>query len=304
MAVLNTFRMVVLSIMAVAGYLAFTSGGAKTRFGRQYSPNYPISCTSQYVVAWTFDEGPSSNTQNILYALRAMNVTATFHISTRYITQDLTLQSYVKALYNDGHVIGIRFNTILNPSNMSLADVQTELINESAVIYNVIGQYPKYLVMPYGQTTAAIDALTKSMGFITTSFALDTMDYVATTTSANIVSNVTNYMSQLVGGQSFIFLSHDLYSVTNVALNGTVNAIRAAGYKLVAMDKCQGSTAYRTSNGASTNTGSSSTGSGSSGSSSGSGLAGQTAGSGAHNLQVSFAGLVVAALFAAVMTSF
>ncbi|TPX41088.1 hypothetical protein SeMB42_g03563 [Synchytrium endobioticum] len=290
---LNTFRVTVLTVVAAAAYFTiFSDPQTALRFPRQYNPNYPIQCTAPSVVAWSFDEGPSANTLNILTSLRASNVTATFHISTKYIEQDLTLQSYVKALYNDGHVIGIRFNTLLNPANMSLADVQTELINESNTVYNVLGVYPKYLRMPYGQTNAAIDALTKSLGFATTGFALDTMDYVSTTTAANIQSSVVNYMAQLVGGQSFIILSHDLYSVTNVAVNGTVNAVHANAYKFVGMDKCMGSTAYRSSNGVGN---SSST----SGSTTSPGLASKSAGSDAHGVKVSIVALVMAAMFAA-----
>lgn len=42
-------------------------------------------------MAITFDEGPSQYTANVLFALRANNIKATFHVVTDYLLVDVAV---------------------------------------------------------------------------------------------------------------------------------------------------------------------------------------------------------------------
>ncbi|TPX36921.1 hypothetical protein SmJEL517_g01082 [Synchytrium microbalum] len=241
---LNTFRVTVLSVIALGLYYTWVTGGAKTRFGRQaYTPSYPVACKINNAVGLTYDEGPSTVTKDILSYLAAANVTATFHIVTVYLSNNLNLQSYVKAAYSAGHDIGLRFNTQMNAGNMTLAAFQAEIMAESQIIYNLIGVWPKFLRLG-GVSTADIDAWCLSQGFVITSYAVDPMDYASASTS--ITATYSSYLSKLVGGQSFISYESDLYTSAAQALPNTLGVIAGYSYNVVPLSKCLATPSYRT----------------------------------------------------------
>jgi len=171
------------------------------------------------------------------------NVTATFHVSTTYIPNNLNLQSYVRAAYQAGHDIGLRFNTQMNAGNLSLSAFQAEIMSESQIIFNLIGVWPKFLRLG-GVSTAAIDAWVQSQGFVISSYAVDPMDYASSSTA--ITATYSSYLSKLVGGQSFISYESDLYIAASQALPNTLGVIAGYSYAIVPLSKCLGTTSYRT----------------------------------------------------------
>ncbi|TPX41087.1 hypothetical protein SeLEV6574_g06263 [Synchytrium endobioticum] len=245
---LNIFRFTLLAIAAIGLYYGWYSTGRQVRFARQfaYSPSYPVACKINNAVALTYDEGPSTNTKDILSSLATANVTATLHIATTYIQNNLDFQSYVRAAYQAGHDIGLRFNTQMNAANMTLSAFQAQVTSESQIVYNLIGVWPKFLRLG-GVSTAEIDAWVQSQGFVITGFAVDPKSYSSTPTA--ITNTYRDYLSKLVGGQSFISYESDLYAAAAQALPNTLAVIASYSYHVVPLSKCLDTPSYRTVSG-------------------------------------------------------
>ena len=94
--------------------------------------------TSKKVVALTFDDGPSSHTQEILDILRLHNVQATFFLLGKHAEQHPNL---VRQIYEEGHDIGNHSFSHEPLIFKSLAFIREE-INKTDQIIRLSG-YPR-----------------------------------------------------------------------------------------------------------------------------------------------------------------
>ena len=104
--------------------------------------------TSKKVVALTFDDGPSSHTQEILDILRLHNVQATFFLLGKHAEQHPNL---VRQIYEEGHDIGNHSFSHEPLIFKSLAFIREE-INKTDQIIRLSG-YPRtiHFRAPYGR---------------------------------------------------------------------------------------------------------------------------------------------------------
>lgn len=75
----------------------------------------------------------------MLNALKSNNVKATFHVTTKYINQ-VEVVTNVQRAFQEGHVIGLRYPTSLDPTQQSDDEIRTTLKDESAKIHTLIQQ--------------------------------------------------------------------------------------------------------------------------------------------------------------------
>ncbi|KAI9143723.1 hypothetical protein BKA69DRAFT_1061145 [Paraphysoderma sedebokerense] len=215
---------------------------------------YQTQCASAGQIALTFDGGPhNANTPAVLDVLQAANVKATFHISTQWISQQLT-GAIVRRIQSEGHVVGLRYIPNGNLTTMTIAQVRQDLIDQSMAIYRVINSFPRYIRMPFGQTTAEIDSLITDMGFTATNWNIDSEDYRLCQNTGNytVAQMVEKYTSEFVRFQNagnlkgaFIALQSDLCAIRD-GVDGVLKSIRDYAYTAVTLDTCFGhGTAYK-----------------------------------------------------------
>jgi peptidoglycan-N-acetylglucosamine deacetylase len=101
-------------------------------------------CSSAGQVAITFDDGPGQPTPQVLTALKARGVKATFHVVTEFFDLSPVITN-IDLAAKDEHVIGLRFPTKKDPTTMSDAEITEILISDSKKVYDVIKKYPKFL---------------------------------------------------------------------------------------------------------------------------------------------------------------
>ncbi|KAL7750004.1 hypothetical protein RI367_004519 [Sorochytrium milnesiophthora] len=258
---LNSFRVFVLTIVALALYFTFrpgeAPGAAKQR--RAAIPTVPPQqCTAAGTVAMTFDDGVSdSNTPPVLDALKAAGVKATFHLSSQWMNVDQLVNAIVSRIVADGHVVGMRY---WGPdlSTMTNDQIVGNLTAQANTIYSVIGKYPRYLRLPLGSWNGNIQALTAGMGFTTTMWNIDSSDYLACNATSQFTPQAAAaaYAAAMQGFKaagnfqgSFISLHTDLCPIAS-GVAACIKTAQSYNYKFVTMDQCLGdSTAYKYSAG-------------------------------------------------------
>jgi len=245
---LNAFRVLLFSAVALIAWFAFTSE-RESRLRRAPIEPIPEFCTSGGKVAVTFDEGPGPVTQSVLQALKNSKIKATFHFVTRYFNQ-VSVVTNVEAAYRDGHLIGLRFPTTIDPNSLSDDELASILVQESQKIFNIIGKHPKYLRLPLGQLKDSVYSVAQRLGFIITRWNVDSNDF-GDVKADNIVQTYRNQMDQVSPGAGrYIGLHRDLYNVyyDQTVLSKMGSLFAEKKYESVTLDVCVGQGDYRERN--------------------------------------------------------
>ncbi|MEG1639026.1 MAG: polysaccharide deacetylase family protein [Erysipelotrichaceae bacterium] len=178
------------------------------------------------MVAFTFDDGPNSNTTNqVLDAFGRVRGSATFFmLGSRAINNP----DIVKRIVREGHEIG---NHSMSHANLSKGDatlINNEFFQTQNVLYEMTGHEPTVFRPPYG----AISDLMKSIiPLPMTLWSIDTLDWKTRDTQA-IVSSV---MSRVHDGS--IILLHDIYGTSASAIDILLPKLQEQGYQFVTIDE-------------------------------------------------------------------
>lgn len=135
---------------------------------------------------------------------------------------------------------------------MTSQQLAQTLTSESEKIYNVLGVYPKYVRFDIDENeNSNVLQVAQSLGFVVTSYNIDSMDYQSGANTQSIVAQYTNQFSSVMSGQGrFITVHQDLvpiYADQSILAN-VIKTASANGYKTVTLDVCVGDAAYRTKN--------------------------------------------------------
>lgn len=205
-------------------------------------------CLNSNHFAFTFDNGPGQYTPTLLGILDAVQVKATFHIVTQWLT-DFQIAGYVKKIHHRGHLVGIRFNPQLSPESMSDEAIVASLVADQERIYKLIKVKPVYVRLPYNSAfnERVVDAVERA-GFIVTIHNLESQDYLADSDAniQHIYDSVVSGIDTRLFNQSAILVQSDqnLFSVKSVTK--LVQYIRdGKNYQIVTLNECLGLPAYK-----------------------------------------------------------
>lgn len=178
------------------------------------------------IIALTFDDGPSANTERLVNALRARGVHCTFFMVGSYVKQYPKL---VKQCYEDGNQIAN--HSYSHPTLTSLSDsgVREEIQKTNAALNSAIGCTNTYYVRPpYGAYNSRVLSL---LGAPAIYWSDDSGDW-RTQNESTIYNNVIS------GAQDGdILLLHDSHSWSvNVAIR-VVDTLLAQGYEFVTLSE-------------------------------------------------------------------
>lgn len=186
------------------------------------------SDTSEKIVALTFDDGPVSQTENILNILREYQTTATFFcIGNRIKGQE----NILKKIHELGHLIGNH-----SYSHGLLFDLKTtaSLVNDielaNTAIKNVIGKSPAFFRPPYGVTTPGIARAVKHIHVEVIGWNIRSFD-TSIKDSRKILKRITDRLKP-----GSIVLLHDTIPGTELVLKELLNYLKKHDYKVVGLD--------------------------------------------------------------------
>ncbi len=177
------------------------------------------------MVALTFDDGPSSYTEQILDTLNRHGAKATFFVVGNRVNnyQDILLRTA-----SMGMEIGNHSYSHPQLTKLSWNGLIEEKSKTDNNIYSIIGAYPTVFRPPYGSTSQTVAA---AFGKPVILWSVDTLDWK----SRNKNSVVNSVMSTVKDGD--IILMHDIYSSTAAAVTEIVPRLIKEGYELVTVSE-------------------------------------------------------------------
>lgn len=235
------------------GLLLYYSGlmDESELFRRGTINSAPISCSGMGKIALTFDDGPGLQTNNVIKALRDNGLKATFHVVTEYY-KDPVVQANIRNAHQNNFMIGIRFPTKQDPTQMAAEDIEAALADSSAVIQDIIQQPPVFVRLPYGaHKNVTLIKLIQSLGYIVTGTNMDAGDYIQGANGISVVKVYSDFFSQIANGTgSAIVLHHDTSNIYSdpMVIKNIANLMKQYGYTSVALDECVGGSNGGTNN--------------------------------------------------------
>jgi endo-1,4-beta-xylanase len=162
------------------------------------------TCVNGYV-ALTFDDGPiGGSTTNLINTLVANGVRATFFNIGQRAQQNLGL---VRAQRDAGMWIGNHSWTHAHLTQLSPAQMTSELSQTQQVLQQATGTAPRLFRPPYGETNATLRSVESQLGLTEVLWTVDSQDWNGAST-AQIVQAANNLQN---GG---VMLMHDGYQTT------------------------------------------------------------------------------------------
>lgn len=180
-------------------------------------------------IAITFDDGPNiTTTCEIIDLFDQYNANATFFLIGNNIN-DTSAES-VKKAYNSGHEIANHSLTHGYLNNMTADEIINEIDTTNQMIYDIIGEYPKFFRPPY---IAVSDLMFENidMPFVC-GYGCNDWD-----SSVDVQKRIDTVLEQAHDGA--IILLHDSYgnSKTVEALNTIIPELQSQGYALVTLSQ-------------------------------------------------------------------
>jgi peptidoglycan/xylan/chitin deacetylase (PgdA/CDA1 family) len=156
-------------------------------------------------VGLTYDDGPNGGTTTqLLNALRSAGVRATFFNVGTKVQQNPTL---TRSQTNAGMWVGNHSWTHPHLTQMSAAQINSELNQTQQALRNATGQTPRLFRPPYGETNATVRSVEAQLGLTEVLWTVDSRDWAGASTS-QIVQAANSLQS---GG---VILMHDGYQTT------------------------------------------------------------------------------------------
>jgi peptidoglycan/xylan/chitin deacetylase (PgdA/CDA1 family) len=190
----------------------------------------------------TFDDGPSSNTFEILDVLEEMDVKATFFIVGSSIDEEGEV--CLKRMVNEGHTIGIHtYSHLCSEIYCSIERYLDDFNRVYQQVYEITGERVNIYRFPWGSNNGYSKGIKDSLitemerrGFTCYDWNVDANDSVGKPTYYSIQKNI----EKDIKNQKYpIILMHDsvINDLTVRSLPGIINMISDKGYEFDTLDK-------------------------------------------------------------------
>lgn len=179
---------------------------------------------SKKYIAFTYDDGPSDYTLEVLNTLDANNSSATFFMLGNKMKKNSEI---VKTVNSSISEVGSHTYSHKNLVNLSEKEINNE-INSTSIIFNEItGDNIKYVRPPYGNYNNKV----KSVGYPLILWNIDPKDWLVRDSDKiynNIIKNACD---------GCIVLMHDCYKETVEASKMVIPKLKEMGYEIVSISK-------------------------------------------------------------------
>lgn len=215
-----------LSFLNILGKIIFPTPAAEEKTVKMVSDNV----LAQKQIALTFDDGPGSDTEEILRILRVYQVKATFFVIGLQVEKYQELLSKIAA---EGHVIGN--HTLSHKDLSSLSDkhlIEQQIRENERLIMQETGEARKIIRPPGGAHNALTDQVIKELGYKMVLWNIDSRDWA----NLNADTIVKKVKAQVKNGG--VILLHDgggNRAATIEALPEIIEYLRMEGYEFVTL---------------------------------------------------------------------
>lgn len=195
-------------------------------------------CEREGEIAFTYDQGPSQYTGKLLVTLSKHKIKATFHISPDYLDNPVIL-AYLRKAAMDGHLIGIFVK-----EEVTAETVKEYLSKSSAAIQRYTNYKPQYLRFPAPGPSEEMLKEVTGMGYVVTTYNLDSQDYNAVNVPVDGNESVFNVYRDVLdqilppAKGSFIAIQRDIVQASVEQSDQIIQYALDKGYKPVRLDQC------------------------------------------------------------------
>jgi peptidoglycan-N-acetylglucosamine deacetylase len=192
--------------------------------------------TKEKIIALSFDDGPTFQTEKILKVLEEFDVKASFFCIGNRIEGK---EEILKEIDSKGHIIGnhsYSHGYWFDFKNTKAFVADLELANKA--IHDVIGKTPIFFRPPYGVTTPDLARATKKLNFDVIGWNIRSLD-----TSIKDPKKVLLRIQKGLKPGS-ILLMHDTIAGTELVLKEVLIYLQKQNYKVVALDELIQKKAY------------------------------------------------------------
>jgi peptidoglycan/xylan/chitin deacetylase (PgdA/CDA1 family) len=205
-------RRLFLTGLAAAAVVALAAAPATA------APAAPAACNGY--VGLTFDDGPSNgNTPALLNALRQSGLRATMFNEGQFAA---SAPAQVRAQVTAGMWVGNHSYTHPHLTQMSQAQVDSEISRTQTAIANAGGGTPRLFRPPYGETNATVQSVESRYGLRQIIWDVDSGDWNGASVDAIVAAN-----NRLTNGQ--IILMHEWPANTRAAIPRIAQTLAAKG---------------------------------------------------------------------------
>jgi peptidoglycan/xylan/chitin deacetylase (PgdA/CDA1 family) len=215
-----------------AAKLAAEAAAARERAKEVVGENREnIDCSKMKCIALTYDDGPyAPNGNRLMDILKERNAVATFCMVGNRVA---TYTTELKRVVDEKHEICNHSWDHSDLTNLSDADVASQIQRTNQAIYNASGLYPKLMRPPYGAVNARVVA---QINMPLAMWSVDTLDWKDR--NPDIV-----YQRAIAGAKpGAVILMHEIHSTTIDAAARIVDELQDQGYVLVTMSELFGIT--------------------------------------------------------------
>jgi peptidoglycan-N-acetylglucosamine deacetylase len=189
------------------------------------SPTGPkVNCAKLKCVALTFDDGPGPYTTKLLGYLKDKQAPATFFMLGQQVD---TYPKIAKAVAQAGHEIGVHTWDHRSLSQLTAAQIDTELSSTVNILRTDAGVSATLLRPPYGAMNTTVKTEAKKAGLAVILWNVDTLDWKTRNTEKTVASALKDTR------RGSIILLHDIHKTSVAAVPAIIDGLRAQGYTFV-----------------------------------------------------------------------
>jgi len=227
-------------------YGASTAKDSRRQLGNiQYGGVGIRECLKPKTVAITYDDGPYIYTEQVMAQFKARNAKATFFITGNNIGKgaiDEKWTGVISKMYAEGHQIASHTWSHQNLDQITHDQRVDQMVKNEMAIRNIIGKYPTYMRPPYSAcvTGPCMDDM-KTLGYVITSFDLDTDDYNQLTKEKIQVAkdNFKSGLDSAGPNGDRLSIAHDIHELTALNLTGyMLEQVYSKGWTAVTVGEC------------------------------------------------------------------
>lgn len=194
-------------------------------------------CTVPNTIALTFDDGPYAYTDQVISALGAAGMRATFFLNGQNWASIWDYQGTVQRMINEGHQVGSHTWSHPDLANLGPGDVTYQMNELDNALYNIIGKAPTYMRPPYFSVSGENLQTLGDLGFKVIHSDIDTLDWDNTGNPQVPIDNFNNGVNN--GGR--LVLAHDVHASTaNNVVPAMISSIQSRGLQAVTVGECLG----------------------------------------------------------------
>ncbi len=213
--------------VSVLIYLAFNLYGSLYLSSNYFVKAFtkPIS-TEEKTAVITFDDGPTSQTEQILDVLKKHHCVAAFFLIGKNIEGK---EKIVTALFESGHEIGNHsfYHKPNFPVQLS-SQIRAEIMKTNEIIKGVIGKTPRFFRPPFGAMSPLISHAVGKLKLKIVGWNVRSFD-----TENDMVKTLERVKNRVSNQQNIIILLHD--STENIAqlLDSIIIYLKENNFKII-----------------------------------------------------------------------